>query len=181
MRRIAKKERIQSSFLDIELARISLGVSQDRFDCPALLCACCHSMASVHLSQPCSLCKCLTPSSHIQISCPRTDRLAMSLWDFLISEDVSQGAKRPAEGVSDRPTQAARTEAAVSDTATTEMRERPGPLSWVKTLLDAFEGISGKEKTHKHKQICGIVPGLGGCRKYVCVFFGSFLMGEKNT
>ena len=39
-------------------------------------------------------------------------------------------------------------------------------------------------KTHEHKQICGIVPGLGGCRKVVCVcvfFFGSFLMGEKKT
>ena len=31
--------------------------------------------------------------------------------------------------------------------------------------------ISGKEKTHKHKQICGIVPGLGGCQKFVYVFF----------
>ena len=41
---------------------------------------------------------------------------------------------------------------------------------------------SGKEKTHKHKQICGIVPGLGGCQNFVYVFFfGSFLMGEKNT
>ena len=30
---------------------------------------------------------------------------------------------------------------------------------------------SGKEKTHKHKQICGIVPGLGGCQKFVYVFF----------
>ena len=42
--------------------------------------------------------------------------------------------------------------------------------------------ISGKEKTHKHKQSCGIVPGLGGCQKvvYVCVFFFSFLVGEKK-
>ena len=40
---------------------------------------------------------------------------------------------------------------------------------------------SGKEKTHKHKQICGIVPGLDGCQKVVYVFFfGSFLMGEKK-
>ena len=31
--------------------------------------------------------------------------------------------------------------------------------------------ISGKEKTHKHNQICGIVPGLGGCQKVVYVFF----------
>ena len=31
--------------------------------------------------------------------------------------------------------------------------------------------ISGKEKTHKHKQICGIVPGLGGCQIFVYVFF----------
>ena len=40
---------------------------------------------------------------------------------------------------------------------------RPGPLS---TPVN-----SGKEKTHKHKQICGIVPGLGGCQKFVYVFF----------
>ena len=39
-----------------------------------------------------------------------------------------------------------------------------------------------ERKTHKHKQICGIVPGLGGCQKVVYVFFfvGSFLMGEKK-
>ena len=44
------------------------------------------------------------------------------------------------------------------------------PLSW------------GKKKAHKHKQICGIVPGLGGWQNFVYVFFfGSFLMGEKNT
>ena len=30
---------------------------------------------------------------------------------------------------------------------------------------------SGKEKTHKHKQICGIVPGLGGCQNVVYVLF----------
>ena len=43
--------------------------------------------------------------------------------------------------------------------------------------------IQGKKKTHTHKQICGIVPGLGGCQKVVYVFFfGSFLMGaKKNT
>ena len=40
---------------------------------------------------------------------------------------------------------------------------------------------SGKEKTHKHKQICGIVPGLGGCQNFVYVFFfGSFLMRETK-
>ena len=41
---------------------------------------------------------------------------------------------------------------------------------------------SGKEKTHKHKQICGIVPGLGGCQKFVYVFFaGHSLWRRKNT
>ena len=45
--------------------------------------------------------------------------------------------------------------------------------------------MSGKEKTHKHKQIRGIVPGLGGCQKVFYVFFfffffGSFLMGERK-
>ena len=29
---------------------------------------------------------------------------------------------------------------------------------------------SGKEKTHKQKQICGIVPGLGGCQNFAYVF-----------
>ena len=44
------------------------------------------------------------------------------------------------------------------------------------------EKKSGKEKTHTHKQICGIVPGPGWVPKIcLCVFFGSFLMGEKNT
>ena len=40
----------------------------------------------------------------------------------------------------------------------------------------------GKRKTHKHKQICGIVPGLGGRQNLVYVFFlfGPFLMGEKT-
>ena len=37
----------------------------------------------------------------------------------------------------------------------------------------------GKEK-HKHKQFCGIVPGLGGWQNFVCVFFGSFLLGRKT-
>ena len=43
---------------------------------------------------------------------------------------------------------------------------------------------SGKEKTHKHKhkQICGIVPGLGVCQNFVYVFFfgGHSLWGRKN-
>ena len=41
-----------------------------------------------------------------------------------------------------------------------------------------------ERKTHKHKQICGIVPGLGGCQKFVYVFFfffsGRSLMGGKH-
>ena len=42
--------------------------------------------------------------------------------------------------------------------------------------------MSGKEKTHKHKQICGIVLGLGGWQNFVYVFFRSFLNyeGEKT-
>ena len=42
--------------------------------------------------------------------------------------------------------------------------------------------LQGKKQTHKHKRICRIVPGLGGCQKCVCVFFffGSFLMGDKK-
>ena len=56
--------------------------------------------------------------------------------------------------------------------------------------LRAFPGLSrissgflpsGKEKTHKHKQICGIVPGLGGCQKVVYVFFsGHSLWGRRK-
>ena len=39
-----------------------------------------------------------------------------------------------------------------------------------------------ERKTHKHKQICGIVPGLGGWRNFVYVFFsGHSLWGRKNT
>ena len=42
--------------------------------------------------------------------------------------------------------------------------------------------LSGKEKTHKHKQICGIVPGLGGCQNFVHVLFfsGHSLWGRKT-
>ena len=40
---------------------------------------------------------------------------------------------------------------------------------------------SGKEKTHKHKQICGIVPGLGGCQKFVYVFFSGHSLGGEKT
>ena len=46
--------------------------------------------------------------------------------------------------------------------------------------------VSGrKKKTHKHKQICGIVPGLGGYQKFVYVFFFFFFRvipygGEKT-
>ena len=28
-----------------------------------------------------------------------------------------------------------------------------------------------ERKTHKHKQICGIAPGLGGSQRFVDVFF----------
>ena len=45
----------------------------------------------------------------------------------------------------------------------------------------SFSQISGKEKTHKHKQICGIVPGLGGCQNVVYVFFGVIPYGGENT
>ena len=42
--------------------------------------------------------------------------------------------------------------------------------------------LARERKTHKHKQICGIAPGLGGRQNflYVVFFFGSFLMGEKK-
>ena len=37
--------------------------------------------------------------------------------------------------------------------------------------VEQYKRSSGKEKTHKQKQICGIVPGLGGCQNLVFVFF----------
>ena len=41
--------------------------------------------------------------------------------------------------------------------------------------------FAGKEKTHKHKQIRGIVPGLGGCQNVVYVlFWGHSLWGRKR-
>ena len=46
----------------------------------------------------------------------------------------------------------------------------PNPLLAVQAIPLSTQK-SGKEKTHKHKQICGIVPGLGGCQKVVYVFF----------
>ena len=40
---------------------------------------------------------------------------------------------------------------------------------------------SAKEKTHKHKQICGIVPGLGGRQYFVyACFSGQSLWGRKT-
>ena len=58
------------------------------------------------------------------------------------------------------------------------------PNAIVKSLRVVDLQTSGKEKkTHEHKQISGIVPGLGGWPNFVYVFFfvGSPLMGEKNT
>ena len=76
-------------------------------------------------------------------------------------------------------------------------RSFPSPFraTWRQTQLPAASWIWARlsriladarlffreRRTHKHKQICGIVPGLGGCQKFVHVFFGSFLMGEKKT
>ena len=48
---------------------------------------------------------------------------------------------------------------------------------------ESRRSVSGKEKAHKHKQICRIVPGLGGCQKVVYVFFlfsGHSLWGGKH-
>ena len=37
------------------------------------------------------------------------------------------------------------------------------------------------KKTHKHKQICGIVPGLGGWQHFVYVFFRVIPYGGEKT
>ena len=47
--------------------------------------------------------------------------------------------------------------------------------------LNRWVSNSGKEKTHKHKQICGIVPGLGGYQKFVYVFFRVIPYGAEKT
>ena len=50
-----------------------------------------------------------------------------------------------------------------------------------RTLGNTSLGLnSGKEKTHKYKKNCRIVPGLGGWQRFLCVFFGSFLVGRKE-
>ena len=50
----------------------------------------------------------------------------------------------------------------------------------VKIFVNPNANDSG-EKTHKHKQICGIVPGLGGCQQFVYLLFsGHSLWGEKH-
>ena len=57
-------------------------------------------------------------------------------------------------------------------------------MSFFTTAVATYStGFPQGKKTHKHKQICGIVPGLGGCQKFVYVFFcsGHFLWGEKKT
>ena len=49
------------------------------------------------------------------------------------------------------------------------------------TTLHEASGAQ-KEKTHKHKQICWIVPGLGGCQKFVLCFFRVIPYGgEKHV
>ena len=58
------------------------------------------------------------------------------------------------------------------------------PLQWHCAvwlyICEAF--ISGKGKTHKHKQICGIVPGLGGVPKFcLCVFFSAHSLWGRKT
>ena len=41
---------------------------------------------------------------------------------------------------------------------------------------------SGKEKTHKHKQICRIVPGLGGRQNlFMCFFWGAVTLWGRKT
>ena len=47
-------------------------------------------------------------------------------------------------------------------------------------LRSVYLYISGKEKTHKHKHICGLVPGLGGCQKFVYVFFQVIPYGAEK-
>ena len=49
------------------------------------------------------------------------------------------------------------------------------------SFQDPFSQGSGKDKTHEHKQICGIVPGLGGWEIFVYVFLsGDSLWGIEK-
>ena len=52
-------------------------------------------------------------------------------------------------------------------------REQKGDAKW-------WPSNQQKKKTHKHKQIRGIVPGLGGRQKSVYVFFWDIPYGEKH-
>ena len=54
----------------------------------------------------------------------------------------------------------------------------PCTPSFPSSLHSSF---SGKDKTHKHKQICGIVPGLGGWQKFVYVLFWVIPYGGEET
>ena len=51
----------------------------------------------------------------------------------------------------------------------------------IMSATTALNDLSGRERTHKHKQICRIVPGLGECQTFVYVFFsGHSLWGRKT-
>ena len=45
----------------------------------------------------------------------------------------------------------------------------------------SLQDMSGKEETHKHKQICRIVPGLCGWQNLFMHFLGSFLLVGRQT
>ena len=53
----------------------------------------------------------------------------------------------------------------------------PGGRSWIFSTFGPLGG-SGAEETNKHKQLSGIVPGMGGGQNCLCV---AFLLGKKRT
>ena len=57
---------------------------------------------------------------------------------------------------------------------------RGAPDPFVKASRVASAQLPGKEQTHKHRQIWGIVPGLGGWPKYVYAFWGVLPYDEEK-
>ena len=82
--------------------------------------------------------------------------------------------------VGDKSNRVIEEEVFVSSAYTVVWRNKGIPRYRITCTFLVWGNYSGKEKAYKHKQICGIVPGLGGCQNFVYVFFGAFLMGRKT-
>ena len=54
---------------------------------------------------------------------------------------------------------------------------KKGEICLLRSTFQIGPGL--REKTHEHKQICGIIPDWMGAKKLFICFLGSFLIGEK--